>query len=274
MYDSNSPFTSKPAALQPQQKTEFAEERLTQAILWCEIAPGATATEVELAERFGLGRAATRAALARLSAFGLIQPIPRMGWRVLPMSGALIGNVISARRLNEVALAQTRLASDVMAKAANLASMISVADDRMDASLRPTRRGYERDFLEILASGVNPIIANFLKSLWDQSDRIVRFLEAAGAEPMGALNGESISDALREGRREAACEALIEHLDLFQDFASKGLLKNGSELAMKGGDVKARAAPKDKREDDVSADRPIRATSRATLSTNEPKPGS
>ncbi|WP_417691658.1 GntR family transcriptional regulator [Roseibium sp.] len=266
MYDRNSPFTSKPSALEPRQKTEFAEERLTQAILWCELAPGATATEVELAERFGLGRAATRAALAKLSAFGLMQPIPRLGWRTLPMSGALIGQVISARRLTEIALADATLSPEALAEGVKLAGMISVTGDRCEVGLLPTRRGYERELLNLIAYDINPIIGNFLSSLWDQSDRIVRFLELSGAKPMSALDGETLIAALAEGRADDVRAALLEHLDRFQSFASEGLLNHSSELVLEGGDFDKQATSK-KQEKDEPADRPIRISSRGRSSS-------
>lgn len=268
MYDRNSPFTSKHPVLEPKQKTEFAEERLTQAILWCELAPGSTATEVDLAERFGLGRAATRAALAKLSAFGLMQAIPRLGWRVLPMSGALIGQVISARRLAEPALAEAVLQPAAQTQAANLAGMISIIGEQCDEGSLSTRRGYERELLDLIVRAINPIVANFLASLWDQSDRIVRFLEIGGARPMGALDAPTLVDALGRGDRDAAATALLEHLDRFQGFASEGLLNHGSELVLDGGETKQQAAPeKQKKEGREPADRPIRVSSRGRSSS-------
>ncbi|WP_068409477.1 GntR family transcriptional regulator [Labrenzia sp. OB1] len=263
MYDRNSPFTSRQSVLEPKQKTEFAEERLSQAILWCELTPGSTATEVELAERFGLGRAATRAALAKLSAFGLMQSIPRLGWRVLPMSGALIGQVISARRLAEPALAEAVLTAGALGQAANLANMISIIGDQCDEGSLSTRRGYERDLLDLACQGVNPIVANFLASLWDQSDRIVRFLEIGGAKPMGSIDAEALVDALVAGERALAETVLMEHLDRFQSFASAGLLNDGSELVLDGGNSKRQAASGKKQEETKKpADGPIRVSSR------------
>lgn len=268
MYDRNSPFTSKPSVLEPKQKTEFAEERLTQAILWCELAPGSTATEVELAERFGLGRAATRAALAKFSAFGLMQPIPRLGWRVLPMTGALIGQVISARRLAEPALAEATLRPEIQAQAANLANMISIIGEQCDVGSLSTRRGYERELLDLIVQAINPIVANFLASLWDQSDRVVRFLEIGGARPMGSLDAVSLVDALGAGDASAAKAALLEHLDRFQGFASEGLLNDSSELVLDGGETKQQAAPeKQKNEGQEPADGPIRVSSRGRSSS-------
>jgi DNA-binding GntR family transcriptional regulator len=265
MYDRNSPFTAKPSALEPRQKTEFAEDRLMQAILWCELAPGSTATEVELAERFGLGRAATRAALAKLSAFGLMHPIPRLGWRVLPMSGALIGQVISARRLAEPALGEVKLSEASLDAATSLAQMISIIGDRVEDGSLLTRRGYERDVMEILLSGVNPIIASFLSSLWAQSDRIIRFLELGGAAPFGAMDADALIAAYRDGDSDAIRAIRLGEIEKFQSFVSLALLNDGSELTMDRGDFKP-GAPNQKQEQTAPSEEPIRVSSGGRLS--------
>jgi len=264
MYDRNSPFTAKPNVLEPRQKTEFAEDRLMQAILWCELAPGSTATEVELAERFGLGRAATRAALAKLSALGLIHPIPRLGWRVLPMTGALIGQVISARRLAEPALGEAKLSEASLEAATGLAQMIAIIGDRVEDGSLLTRRGYERDVMEIMVSGVNPIVAGFLSSLWGQSDRIVRFLELAGAAPLGAIDAEALVAAHRAGDGKAIGEIRLREIEKFQSFVSLALLNDSSELTMDRGELK-QGAPNQKQKQQTPSKEPIRVSSGGRL---------
>lgn len=265
MYDRNSPFTAKLSVLEPRQKTEFAEDRLMQAILWCELAPGSTATEVELAERFGLGRAATRAALAKLSAFGLMHAIPRLGWRVLPMSGALIGQVISARRLAEPALGEAVLSQEALSSASSLAHMISIIGDRVEDGSLLTRRGYERDLMEIMLAGVNPIVAGFLSSLWAQSDRIIRFLELGGAAPYGAMDAGALVEAYRAGDAQAVCAVRTREIEKFQSFVSLALLNDSSELTMDRGELKPGALNK-KQEQSAPSKEPIRISSGGRLS--------
>ena len=81
MYDPSSPFVRGSLPLQPRQMNDFAEERLRVAILWCELEPGETVTEAEIAERFGVGRAAARAALERLGdALGLSPVLRPSAW--------------------------------------------------------------------------------------------------------------------------------------------------------------------------------------------------
>nr|WP_319515212.1 GntR family transcriptional regulator [uncultured Cohaesibacter sp.] len=256
MFDRNSPFTAKTPDLDPRPKTELAEDVLTEAILWCELLPGSTATEVELADRFGLGRAATRVALAKLSVLGLVQPIPRLGWRIQPMSGAQIGQVISARRLTEPALAETELDRQTLKRLDNLATMIAAINDQTDSGALSSRRGYEREFLNLVLSGLNPMIAGFLSTLWDLSDRITRFLELGGAEPMPAMDALSLSAALANKDRAEAVRTINKHLDTFELFASKGLLRDSSELVLEGDSTARQTEKPEQQKRDTSTVQP------------------
>ncbi len=70
-------------------------------ILACRLVPGATLSEAVLAARTDLGRAPIRAALARLADEGLVQPIPRRGWIVTPVTVRDIHEVFDLRLILE-----------------------------------------------------------------------------------------------------------------------------------------------------------------------------
>ncbi len=61
-------------------------DRLKQSVLTCEIAPGAEMREQELAEHFGVSKSPVRDALHRLHMEGLIEVLPRKGYRVKTIS--------------------------------------------------------------------------------------------------------------------------------------------------------------------------------------------
>ncbi|WP_319519067.1 GntR family transcriptional regulator [uncultured Martelella sp.] len=272
MYDDNSPFSPKdrqktPEPLKPVQKAAFAEERLTQAILWCELEPGLTITEAALATRFGLGRAATRVALARLSTLGFMLSIPREGWRVLPMSGALVGQVVDARRMAEPALASLTIDAQKSARLFELADMIEAVGSASEEAARTTRTGYERTFRAELSSELNPFVATFVERLWDHSDRIVHFFEKQGAAPMPALKASAIAAALRDGRADEARAFLDEAIEQFRSFASDALLNNQSELALTGGTKPQEKAPTQKQYGVSPQTGPDRAASRGWTSS-------
>lgn len=244
MFDPHSPFTAAPDPLQPRHKADLAEERLRLAVLHCQLAPGATAPEAELAERFGLGRAATRAALAKLSAQGLMLAIPRLGWRVLPMTGAHIGQVLHALAFAEAALADAALTPRDKDRLRELATIALPLRDRPEPAARDSLRGYERMALDLAAERINPLIGQMLGTLWNKADRIRRFLELTTDARLPARDMAGFCDALIRGDAEALARSCRADQQALRDFAADGLMQTRNELDLhpiKGGTKTASA---------------------------------
>ncbi len=233
MYDPDSPFLKSSDKSPPSQKSDQAEVRLREAVLWCELAPGATATEVELAERFGLGRAATRAALAKLSAVGFVHAIPRLGWRVLPVSGAHIGQIVGALEFAEEALADCALEVDEVARLKELAGILQPLAGRSEAAARLSRSGYERELRELVASKINPYIATHLHFLWDCADRIVRFLEGRCDAKLPARDSQGLVAAVIAGDRDALRQVIRSDLLALRELAMSAFLQDKSEMSLR-----------------------------------------
>ncbi|TNJ48058.1 GntR family transcriptional regulator [Phaeobacter sp. B1627] len=233
MFDPTSPFKGKNDPLVPAQKTSFAEDRLKVAVQSCELLPGSIATEAQLSERFGLGRAAVRIALARLSAQGLVHPIRRAGWKVLPVTGGLIGDVISARRQVESCLAEARPDASALDRLNELAEMIDVLADQRDAASITTRRAYERALLDLLSETVgNHLMTHFLTGLWDHSERILRFLETPALPPLAACEARKLVEAAAVGDGARIAALRMADIAAFQEFAVAGLMRNRTELGV------------------------------------------
>ncbi|KAA0920256.1 GntR family transcriptional regulator [Aquicoccus porphyridii] len=233
MFDPASPFIGKTDPLQPVQKTSFAEDRLKVAVQSCELLPGSIATEAQISERFGLGRAAVRVALARLSAMGLVHPIRRSGWKVLPVTGALIGDVIAARRQVEPCLAEARPDAVALSRMEELAEMIEVLEGQRDSASLTTRRGYERELLDILSNAVgNRLMAHFLVGLWDHSERIMRFLETPALPPFAACQARALTQAVAAGDGARIVALRMSDITTFQEYAFAGLMRDRTELGV------------------------------------------
>ncbi len=233
MFDPKSPFMGQSDPLQPAQKTSFAEDRLKVAVQSCELAPGSIATEAQISERFGLGRAAVRVALARLSAIGLVHPIRRAGWKVLPVTGALIGDVISARRQVESCLADVRPDAAALARMEELAEIIEVLEGQGDVASLTTRRSYERELLDTLSDAVdNRLMAHFLVGLWDHSERILRFLEMPASQPFAACQARELAQAAAAGDGERIVALRMADITAFQNYAVAGLMRDRTELCV------------------------------------------
>lgn len=136
MYDPTSPLlrpaVSEDGTPNPDGKVRFAEDRLLDAVIWCELLPSETVTEADVLKRFGLTKAAARAGLARLGYDGWASPQPRTGWQVLPITGALIGQIIGARRIVEPSLADIRLDNAAFEELEQIGQILSAIEGRSE----------------------------------------------------------------------------------------------------------------------------------------------
>lgn len=78
-----------------------AYDRLLDAIIFGELKPGSSADEKFLAEQFGIGVAAIRDALYRLSLEGIVERQPRIGTRITDLGLREMQDVFEARVLIE-----------------------------------------------------------------------------------------------------------------------------------------------------------------------------
>ncbi len=181
MYDPASPLlrvgdgSGNPPG--PEAKARFAEDRLLDAVIWCEIMPGDTVTEADVMERFGLTRAAARAGLMRLGYDSWASPQARQGWQILPISGALIGQVLEARRFAEPSLASARLSAEARREMTEIGLVTATLSQRREAGAVMSFRHYVDRVDSLLLSAINPLTARHLRKLWHHSARITRFLE-------------------------------------------------------------------------------------------------
>lgn len=170
MYDKQSPFLNRPAAPGAGLQRAGAAARLCEAIVSCELPPGMRVSEAGLAERFGFGKAAVRAALSHLEASGLVAAQPRSGWAVTPLCGAEFAAVVDARRVAEAGFARLGPQPEAMAR---LAPIAAVADATAAAGDRAGALRAERQWRDQLAGLLdNAILRRWLAEAWDRSHRI------------------------------------------------------------------------------------------------------
>jgi DNA-binding GntR family transcriptional regulator len=236
MYDPSSPLLRSTVSADgppaPEAKARFAEDRLLDAVIWCEIRPGETLTEADVMDRFGLTRAAARAGLARLSYDGWAQPQARAGWQVLPVTGALIGHVLQARRAAEPALADAHLCTAAQKEMAQIAAILTALQGRPEAGAVAAHRSYIDRIDGLLLGAINPFTARHLRKLWHHSARITRFLEDAQA---GILFHRDDVLALVRASLAGDSAAIAQHrlalIDNQEAFFLRQLLKSDAPLA-------------------------------------------
>jgi DNA-binding GntR family transcriptional regulator len=155
---------------------DFAAQRLWEAIIRCELRPGETVSEAQLAQRFGLGKAPIRAGLARIAGTGLVIPIARQGYQVAPITLRALGEVTEMLRHLEPSLADVRLGpgdSDRLARLAAIAEAGSAntfrgAPEGARQALREMRHA-------ILGASGNTLLVRMLSEVWDRAERIEAF---------------------------------------------------------------------------------------------------
>jgi DNA-binding GntR family transcriptional regulator len=125
----------------PPSLADHAFATLKREILACRLAPGEAVSETLVTERFRLGRAAVRAALARLAEEGLVHAVPRRGWMV---------SVVTVRDIHEVFQLRLMLEPEAAAAAAGHADLARLRqlDDICARGHRPDDADTALDFLE------------------------------------------------------------------------------------------------------------------------------
>lgn len=172
MLDKNSPFTQKSKA-GGKNLADLACRLLTAAIIEGDPSPGSVPSESAISARFGTGLAATRTALARLSALNWVEAKDRSGWVIQPMSPAHLADLQSARRWLEPALPGspcTRPLSEELCRQADIHE--SAAHLPSDTVLLHQ----ERKLLALTAQAVAaPRLRRWLTDTWDLSLRADHF---------------------------------------------------------------------------------------------------
>jgi DNA-binding GntR family transcriptional regulator len=229
MLDTSSPLAQSllPAG---EAKNAFALKRLRRAIIACELRPGAAVSEREIAERYGLGRAATRVALTTLAAESFVTPQARHGWRVLPVSGALVGHVLCARHVIEPTLATIALSPAEAAALHGNVNLVAALRERGDQQSVTTARVTDRQIMDHLATRAGGFVARWLGQVWNHVERIAAAFDGDDLR-FRAADRERLVDALA-GRDAAAARAEIEReIDRFQAFVTDRLLRDPAVLA-------------------------------------------
>jgi DNA-binding GntR family transcriptional regulator len=217
-----SPFAlPKPPAAE--SDITFASRRLRQALVRCELVPGTYVHEGDLAQRFGLGRAAVRVALTELATAGFVARHARQGWRVAAIDGALANAIIEARMRIEPALVEKPLDERSAALLGSLRGAIDAVIGRDDPSARTMAQQLCRQALDLLAQRTGGFIEAWLRNLWDHTERLTRSLELVGATPP-AVDPRPLLDALLRSDRDAALLALQEEQKRFTDAVAHGFL--------------------------------------------------
>ena len=153
--------------------SEAAYRLIKRGIICCELEPGRQVTEEQLAARFGVGRAAVRAALKRLFQDQLIQNLTRNRYVIAPITLRHINELFDVRLLLEPAcarLAAGRIEPGVAERLRELSESRYVVGDHESATAFLSVNT-EFHALVAQASG-NQLLAGLVRDLLDKVERV------------------------------------------------------------------------------------------------------
>ena len=150
-----------------------AYEIIRGEILNCTLAPGQQIVQARLVEKYGLGLTPIREALQRLAHEGLVQPYPRFGYIVSPVTEEMVRHLYEVRMILETAavqLAVERAGDAQLRRVAENAQFTYVYKDHEQYVRFLDRNAAFHDSIAVLAG--NPRLAELLGGLLAELTRI------------------------------------------------------------------------------------------------------
>ncbi|WP_203928800.1 GntR family transcriptional regulator [Virgisporangium ochraceum] len=194
--------------------------RLRRAIVRLELPPSAPVSETHLSDRFGLSKAAVRAALARLRAEGLVLAEPRRGHVIAPLTLRDVREIYDLRVLVEPAGA--RVAATVLDAGVvdGLVARVGRLSDEGGSTVEDFLAVNRDIHVAVAAAAGNSRQEALVERLLDESERAIAAAFAAGV-PGGAprIREEHLTllTALRARDPDAAAAAMAAAISRFRD---------------------------------------------------------
>jgi DNA-binding GntR family transcriptional regulator len=210
-----------------------AYERLRQAIMRLELAPGAAVSEGKLVDGFGFSKAAVRAALARLRAERLVVAEPRRGHVIAPLTMRDVLEIYDLRLLLEppaTEAAAGRIADDELARLHALAEP-PVEPGSIERFMAANRTIH----LAIVEAAGNRRAARIVERLLDDSERARRVALRAGAASGGARARQELQFVLaelQEGDGPRAAQLMAATIRAFRDELVESLQRAALDLPL------------------------------------------
>ena len=154
-----------------QRQSELAYEALKADINLGVLTPGAEYSELELVAKYDMSRASVRAALTRLGEIHLVEPIPRRGFRIAPITAKSVRDLFDARSVVEPRAAFLATSRIDVRKLAAMNKPIPVGGTRKQRiEFLEANLAFHTTILE--ATG-NQILISIGRSLLDANTRLI-----------------------------------------------------------------------------------------------------
>ncbi len=193
------------------QTVATIHERLRDAILRGEIAPGATSTQSALAEQFGAGRTPLREALRMLQREGLVISEPNRRVRIATLSGDDAEELYIMRISIEtiaIRIAVPALTTDDFAE---LEGYMAQMNHYMTVGDNIGMRTPHKAFHELLTAPAGTRVSDEIGRLFDHAERYRVQFGITGSWEARRAEHRSIFDAAAERDADLAAERLAAH---------------------------------------------------------------
>lgn len=219
------PRKGRPAGGGP-RLTDTAYQALKRDILECVVVPGAEVTERQLGLRYGMGKAPLREALVRLAHEGLVQSIPRSGYRVTPVTIQDVQDIFGLRLLLEPAAAR-------QAAGRIDGQLLRQLNESCVAGYTPGDRASESAFLRanrefhvaIANASGNRRLARVLEQVLEGTERLFHMgLAVRDRTEEMKHEHEVLVSALLRGDADAAARATVDQVNAARTMVMDGIL--------------------------------------------------
>lgn len=193
---------------------QLAYRRLRRDILRCRLRPGQGVTEPQLAERYALGKTPIREGLTRLVHEGLVQPLPRRGYRIAPITLKDVKELLGVRLIVETEAARLAAGRCDVAQLRRLEQLCAVGYDPDDArSLDRFLRANTELHAAIAVAAGNERLAGVVRQLLDELERhLFLALEVGGHHVTTSHQHSSLVEALAAGDGGGAARAVADQI--------------------------------------------------------------
>src|ERR671914_179856 len=215
-----------------------AYQRLREAIMRLDLAPGAGVSEAQLVDRFGFSKAAVRAGLAQLRAEGLVVAESRRAHVVAPLTMRDVLEIYDLRLQLEPPATEAAAGRIEREELARLQAIAEPPVDAEDAhSLERFIAANRTIHLAIVEAAGNRRTVRIVERLLDDSERARRVALRAGAASHGGRARQELQHVLdelaaRDGRR--AAELMAATIRAFRDELVESLQRAALDMPLTG----------------------------------------
>lgn len=208
--------------------TDEAYTILKDEILDCRLAPGERLTEAAVSTRLEIGKTPTREALRNLVRDGLVQVVPRHGYRITPITLSDVQELFGLRLVVEpasVGLAIAHLNDTHFSHLERLAEVEYVPGDRK--RMREFLHANIEFHYTIALASQNSRIAELVKQLLTESQRLINFgVNHHPQREQTRREHRQLCVALRNRDSNAAQQLAENHLRATQQMVIDSLMVN------------------------------------------------